>query len=98
MQLLSQVSCPVCPAAPAAFPGFAVPGQSLGWEACCEILGAVDLVHVAVLIHLFRHRGAAHRVRPSLDGIAVGVLLSMSQPASWAEAHAAPSPGKISVT
>jgi hypothetical protein len=74
------------------------PGQSLGWEARGDILGALDLVSVAVLIHLLWHWGASHRVRPSLNGIAVGVLLSMSQPASWAEAHAAPSPGKISVT
>ena len=43
---------------------------------------AALLVRVAVLIHFLWRGRAAHRVRPRLDGIAVGVLLSLDQHAT----------------
>ena len=73
------------------------PGQSPGWEACGDVLSALDLVRVAVLIDLFGRGGAAHRFGASLSGFAVGLWLCMSQPAAGAEAHAAPPPGETSV-
>ena len=72
--------------------------RSLGWQARGDILGALDFVQMPVLIDLVRRGRAVDRVRASLDGIAVGVLLSVSQPAAGAKAHAAPPPGKASVT
>ncbi len=74
-------------------------GQSLGRQARGDVFRALDLLGVAVLKHLFRRRGPVHRVCARLAGLAVRVLLlPMSQPAAGAEAHAAPPPGKASVT
>jgi hypothetical protein len=53
---------------------------------------------MAVFVDALLLDRVGQHIRASLDGIAVGTLLDVPQPAAWTKPHGATAPGKISFT